>query len=175
MALTAANVRAGTTGALYVADTGTTLPTGATGAPAAGFGEVGYLSDDGITQSIAADQTEINGWQNADVVRVIKTSHSVTYAFTMIETNNEVLEVYYGNVVAGAVVINGDDMPHRSWVLDVIDGTTTTRVVIPDAQVTAWNDVLYQNGEEVGYGVTLTCYPDVTGNKVYIYNSDGAS
>lgn len=175
MALTAANVRAGTTGALYVADTGATLPTGATGAPGAGFGEVGYLSDDGVTQAIATDQTEIKAWQNADTVRTVQTSHSVTYAFTMIETNNEVLEAYYGNAVAGDAVINGDVMPHRSWVIDVIDDTTTTRVVIPDAQVTSRDDVQYQNGEVVGYGVTLTCYPDTSGNKAYIYNSDGAS
>lgn len=175
MATTAANVLVGVTGGAYLAPTGTALPTNSQSALNAAFDEVGYISEDGVTQSISEDITDLKAWQNGDVVRKIQTAHDLTYSFTMIETSDVTLAAYYGNYTAGTVEINGDQLPHKSWVLEVVDGDDDLRVVIPDGQITERGDIVYQNGDAVGYQVTITAFPDGSGNKAYIYVSGTGS
>jgi hypothetical protein len=169
MATTADLVRVGVTGGVYTAPEGTAIPTTVEGALDGAFAEVGYVSEDGLTQSIGADITDIKAWQNGDVVRKIQTSHDLTFAFTMIETSSVTLEAYYGNYTAGTVEITGDQLPHGPWVLSVIDGDAVIRIVIPDGQVTERGDISYVNGDAVGYPVTISCFPDVSGVKAYMY------
>jgi hypothetical protein len=169
MATTASLVRVGVTGGAYTAPEGTTIPTTAEASLDGAFAEVGYISEDGVTQSMAADITDIRAWQNGDVVRKIQTSHDLTYAFTMIETSEVTLEAYYGNYTTGTVEINADQLPHGPWVLSVIDGDAVIRIVIPDGQVTERGDISYVNGDAVGYPITITAFPDGSGNKAYMY------
>lgn len=171
MATTAANVRVGVTGGAFHAPIGTTAPTDATTTLNAAFKEVGYIGEDGITQAISADMSDIKAWQNGDVVRKVQTSHELTFQFVMIETNAETLKVYYADPDASvtAVQITGDQSEHEVWVLEVADGINDIRVVLPDAQVTERGEVVYKSDEAIGYDVTLTAYPDDTGVKAYIY------
>src|SRR5690349_12761799 len=110
---TASNVQVGVTGAVRVAPTGTTLPTNTSASPHASFDEVGYISEDGVTQSVSEDITDLKAWQNGDVVRKIQTSHDLTFQFTMIETSDVTLATYYGNYAAGAVQITGEQLDHK--------------------------------------------------------------
>ena len=87
MALDATQVRVGVTGAVYVAPTGTTLPTDATTSLAVAFDDVGYISEDGVTETQDTDTNDIVAWQNGAVVRKIQTSHDLTYSFAMLETS----------------------------------------------------------------------------------------
>ena len=182
MALTAANVINGTTGAVYFAATGTTLPTNPTTALDAALlaGELGYISEDGITKSIGTETTDIKAWQNGDVIDTIQTSHLVTVQFAMLETNANTLEAYYGdytdNGTYSTIRVRGDQQSRGVWVIQVVDGSDYFRVVIPDGKRTANDDVVYQNGVPIQYGVTITCFPDTSSNKAYIYSAThGAS
>lgn len=171
MANTAANVRVAVTGSIYSAPLGTALPTDTTTALNAALKDLGYASEDGITQAISTDQTDIKAWQNGDVVRKIQTSHDLTYQFTMIETSADVLKVYYADptATASAIKIKGTQTDHLVWVIEVRDGAKTIRICLPDAQVTERGDVSLKGDEAIGYDVTLTAYPDATGVKAYIY------
>ena len=182
MAQVASNVRVGVTGAVYKAPTGTALPTSVSAALNAAFRDVGYISEDGVTTSTPTDTNDIRAWQNGDIVRRVQTSHDFTIAFTMIETNAEVLEMYYGNFTAGPGGASGvvEVRSEQGWrgeiVLHVVDDDQLIRVVVPDGQITERDDVAYVNGDAIAYGVTITCYPDVTGVKAYIYfETDAAS
>lgn len=166
---TAANVRVGVTGGVAYAPEGTTLPTTATAALDGAFDDVGYISEDGVAQSIGEDITDLKAWQNGDVVRKIQTSHDYTLSFTMIETSEVTLKAYYGNYAAGVVEINGSQLPRNPWVLTVVDGDAEIRVVVPDGQITERGDIVYQNSDAIGYQVTITCFPDDEGNKAYLY------
>lgn len=177
MALNASNVMVGVTGAAYNAPLGTTVPTDADTAVAAAFLDTGYIHEDGVTQSIETDVTDIKAWQNGDVVRKIQTQHDYTLNFKMIETTGQTLKLYYADptATATAVKVTGAQSPHSAWVLEVRDGEKTVRIVLPDAQITERGEVTYKTDEAVAYDITITAYPDANGVKAYLYLDDGTS
>jgi hypothetical protein len=167
----AGNVVVGVSGAVAYADIGSTVPTTISGTLDAAFDDVGYVGDGGVTQAMNADVTDIKAWQNGDVVRKVQTSHDLTYQFEMLETSDVTMEAYYGDQDA----ITGAQLAHKAWVLDVLDDDRNIRVVIPDGQVTERGDVVYNGSEAVRYPVTITAYPDGSGNKAYIYRGTDIS
>ena len=175
MALTASNVLVGVTGGVFFAPTGTALPTSPSASKNAAFLEVGYLTEDGITQSIGDTTTEIKAWQNADVVRRIQTDHSAQFKLVLMETNANTLAAYSGdNYSAGVEQVKGGVMPRKAWILDVVDGSNLIRIVIPDGQITERGDIQYVNGDAITRPITIECYPDASGVKAYIYYTTSA-
>lgn len=177
MTLQASNVRVAVTGGIYRADPETTAPTSALGTLDAGFDELGYVSEDGITQAIGAEVSSIKAWQGGDEVRKVQTSHALTYAATLIETSELTLETYYGNFEdlgdgEGLVRITSDQPEHYSWALHMVDGVHRIRLYIPDGQVTERGDVVWVNASTVAYPVTISCFPDDEGVKAYKYIAD---
>lgn len=157
------NVRVAVTGAVYVGPTTTTAPTGTTGLPT-GLTDLGYVSDDGVTESRDRSTNKLKAWQNAAVVREVVTDASISYKFVLWETKRETVELFYGTKVdttTGALVIVPSATGGRqSFVLDIVDGADFIRAYIPSGEVTDVGDQVYQSGEAVGYEVTVTCYPD---------------
>lgn len=181
MVAAAANVRVAVTGIVSTAPAGTTLPTTVSAALAAAFVDVGYISEDGISFATATDQTEIKAWQNGDTVRNLQTSHNFEASFAILETNEKALEVYFGNFTHGAgatdgvAQVRGGTTYRGPWVFDVVDGVERMRIVVPDGQVTGREDLTFANGDAIGYGITLTCYPDASSVKAYIYTQTAAA
>lgn len=167
---TAANVLVGATGNIYGAPTGTALPTTTGAALNAAFVNLGYVSDAGVVQSIGRDKTSIKAW-GGDEVRVIRTSHELSYAFTMIETNPASLEAYYGEQtdVQTVVEISANAPQRQEWIIHVVDGVNIVRIVIPDGEIIETGDVTYSTEEAIGYPVTLSAYADTSGIKAYKY------
>jgi len=169
MSLDASKVEVAVTGAVYLAPLGTTGPTDSEIALNAAFKAVGYISEDGITETPEEDTTEIRAWQNGDIVRRVLSSHEIQYQFTMIETNEVTLEAYYGNYDAGDVVVTGEQLPRQALVIETIDDGKIRRRFAPVAQVVERGEVQLTNDEATGFEVTFTCYPDTNGGKVYIF------
>lgn len=177
MANTADNVLVGfplASGGVLAGPTGTTLPTDATTAPDAALVATGYITEDGVTQTIDSDTEEIVAW-GGDIVRVINTTHALSYTLSFLETNEAVLVEVYGdeNVTTTTgnhvVLINSKPLPHRVYVLEVKDGERRVRIVIPDGQITERGEVVYVHTDAVKYEITITAYPDASGNKAYLY------
>jgi hypothetical protein len=165
MSLDAGNVNVAVTGAVYVAPVGTTGPADADTALAATWKNVGYISEDGVTEGNNTESDEITAWQNSDVVRKTITKSETTYQFTMIETNSTSLSLFYGKTIAAAAeshVIGGSANAKVAIVIDVIDGTQVIRRHIPSAEVTERGEVKFAASEALGYDVTVTAYPDAT-------------
>lgn len=187
MATNSDNVLVGVTGAIYKAPAGTTLPTSAYAALDVAFKELGFVTEEGVTEAQSTQVTNLRAWQNGTVVRKVQTEHDVTYQFTLMETNPEALEAYYGNYATasggGKVEINAAKMPRECWVVDVIDDESKVRIVIPAGEVTTKGQVAYVNGNAATYSITLTAYEDpaYAGSesadaKAYVYyDSDGTS
>lgn len=159
MALTADNVVVGVTGKVYTGATTATAPTSSTAA-LTGFTELGYVSSDGVSFTTDKSTNQIRAWQNADLVRESITEGTVTYSFTLLETTEEVLALYFGSVVVdGKVTLNPTNTGGRkSFVIDVVDGAKAIRHYVPSGEVLAVEAQTIQNGEAVAYGVTVTAY-----------------
>jgi hypothetical protein len=172
MALDANNVVVGITGAIYAGPTTATAPTSST-ATLTGFTELGYAGPDGVSFTIDRSTNQIRGWQNADLLREIVTEGTATYSFMLLETNQEVLETYFGvSMVGGKIELKPTSTGgKKSFVIDVIDGDKAIRHYIPAGEVMGVEAQTIQNGEAIGYGITITAYV-VNGRSADIYFSE---
>lgn len=180
MANVASNVSAGkpkTTGAIWVAPKGSTLPTDTATTLDAAFKCLGYCSDDGLTNSTDLESETIKAW-GGDTVLTIQTSKEDRFGFTLIEILNEdVLKFVYGSTnVSGTlstgltVTANNADVEEVAIVIDMImRDNSAKRIVIPDCKISEFGDVVYSDSEAVGYETTVTCMPDSSGNTHYEY------
>lgn len=178
MAADPENVRVAVTGIVSVAPTGTTAPTDATTALNVAFTDVGEIGEDGVEESWDDSTTDIRNNAGA-VVRSIISQTSGTVQFTMLETNATTLELYYkGSTITGTgpytLPIAAPQADRRSWVLDTLDGTIPERLYIPDGEVTSRGPITHAASGAKQYQVTVTCYPDASGNLAYKFSSDTA-
>jgi hypothetical protein len=161
MALNSADVRVGISGAVCFAPVGTPAPRNAVDPLPEVWRDLGYLHEDGIDEDRNRSLSETTAWQNADVVRVSVTSASFTKKFTMIETNRNSVEFFYGRPVEadGSIVIDpGETGPRRAIVIDYIDGDAYCREHLPEAQVTEVDTQTVNSADPVGYTTTVTAY-----------------
>ena len=164
MALDSDNVRVAVTGAVYVAPTGTASPNYSDDALDAAFQDLGYVSSDGISESMDKSTTQIRSWQDGSLVREITSEGTYSVSLTFIETNQNVLELYYGTALtSGAANIDPRETGGRKmFVIDVIDGTNIERTYIPAGEVTSIGERTLASGEAIGYEVTITAYADAS-------------
>lgn len=163
MALDSDNVRVAVTGAVYVGPTTATAPSSSSSA-LTGFTDLGYVSADGITETIDKTTAQIRAWQNGALVREVVSEGTYSVAMTFIETNQDVLELYFGSDLTGGE-LDGDPTKsggRKSFVIDVVDGDIVERTYIPAGEVTAVGERVLASGEAIGYNVTITAYADTS-------------
>lgn len=165
MATDSANVRVAVSGEILVGETSASAPSG-TGGSTTGFTGLGFVSEDGVTETRDRSSDDIKAWQNAATVRTVITDANLTYTFTLIETKKETVELYYGSEVTEAasdgsfVIVPSNTGGRKSFIIDVVDGDELIRTYVPQGEVTETGDKVYASGEPIGYEVTITAYPD---------------
>lgn len=179
------------TGAIKNAPLGTTLPTlssitkqGVTLDNA--FTGDEYVSEDGLTLTPAMSTTDIKDWSGATVRKVLE-SFDGTLSWTMISTNASALGIAFGadHVTTQAAATAhgaqiraelGAHIPEaRSWVFLMKDGDARIVIVVPNGQVTEVGEVTFASNAAVGWNVTLSCYPDESGECIYVMTDDGVT
>jgi hypothetical protein len=177
MALDSDNVRVAVTGAVYVAPTGTTGPSFSDDALDNAFSDLGYVSADGIVETIDKSTTQIRSWQDGSLVREIVSEGTYSVEMTFIETNQDVVELYYGSSLTSGE-LDGDPRAtggRKSFVIDVIDGSSIERTYIPAGEITAVGERTLASGEAIGYTVTITAYADTDSTTFKKFFSDFGS
>lgn len=175
------NVSAGkpkVAGAVYRAPLGTTLPTDAMTALAQAFVDMGYISEDGVTNTNSPETEKIRAW-GGQTVLVVSTDKPDTFKLTFLEAlNADVLKTVYGdtNVTVNAqastisVTSNVAALEDHVYVIDIaMRGGALKRIVIPQGELSELGDIVYKDDEAVGYEVTLECMPDANNNTHYEY------
>lgn len=152
-------------GGVYWAPAGTTLPKNAVDPLDAAFANVGYLSEDGVTNATDTDSTEGKEMGGSTVLHEIS-SYGETFQFTMIETNETSLKLRYGsqNVASsenGIAVYHS--MPSGEIGILVIEilltGNKVKRIVVPEASASEFGDITYDSSDLIGYDVTMSAGP----------------
>lgn len=167
-------------GAIYSAPKGTTLPTDAKAALDPAFKTLGYVSEDGLTNSNSPSSDTIKGW-GGDTVATVQTEKQNTFSYTLIESLNiNVLKEAYGEenvngtLETGIVIkANAKELPEHPVVIDMTlrDGIYQ-RIVIPNGKVSEIGDISYTDSDAVGFEITLTALPDTTGDTAKTYIVD---
>lgn len=177
------------TGAIKYAPIGTTLPSLSSITPAAvtldpAFTGNEYVSEDGLTLSPGMSTSDIRDWSGS-VVRKVMESFDGTLSWTMISTNASALGIAFGadNITTQAASAShgnqvmaqlGAHLPApQSWVFLMKDGDARIVILVPNGQVTEVGDVTFVSNDAVGWNVTLACYPDSSGQSIYIMTDDG--
>lgn len=177
---TATNVSTGRpniAGSVFVAPKGTTVPTDATTALDIAFNCLGYVSEDGLENANEMDMSAIKEWGGSIVYRSL-TELNDEFSLTLIESENiDVLKAVYGDAnvteADGAITVDvkADDPEEKVWVFELaLRGNKKKRIVVPDGAVTARETISYTAEDAIGYGITVSAYPDENGSthKEYI-------
>lgn len=191
MANTKANVSTGkpaVAGAIYRGLIGEnlTIPTDATTSLDTDFKCLGYVSEDGLTNSMSGEKEEIKAW-GGDPVLVTNDNQEDQFKFTLLEVLNEdVLKAVYVDenvtVVAATttvpkhitIVKNGAEQPYCAWVVEMLlQGDNPKRIVIPKGKISEVGEIVYKDDEAIGYEITISAAKDDNGNTHYEYLSIG--
>ena len=181
MTLVASNARVGITGAIRRAPIGTTAPTDAVSPLDAAFGDLGYISDEGVNLSFEDSVENKFAWQSATLIRSI-TSESVTALnFSMLEWKGNNLEYFFRGstmveVAADNFRLDGGPItadPHM-LVADIVDGTRAIRWLFGNAEVVARGEISITNSDLMMLPVTLNFYPDANGRPFQVWSNDPA-
>ena len=177
------------TGAIKHAPKGTAIPALADITKAAvtlnqAFTGDEYVSQDGLTLAPSMSTTEIKDWSGATVRKVLE-SFDGTLSWTMISTNAGALAIAFGAdhvTTAAATATHGAQVQaalgaylpeEQAWVFLMKDGDARIVIAVPDGQITEVGEVTFASNAAVGWQVTLSCYPDASGNCIYIMTDDG--
>ena len=154
-------------GAVFRAPLGTTLPTNAKSTLSSDFKDLGYVSEDGVTNANSPETENIKAW-GGEIVYTSQTEKKDEFVLTLISSlNEEVLKTIYGD---GNVTVNEDnsidvkattdEAQEAIYVIDMIlRNGALKRIVIPDGKITEVGDIVYKDDEVTGYETTFTCLP----------------
>lgn len=183
---TAANVSTGKpkiTGAVYRAPVGSTAPTDASTALDSAFAELGFVSEDGVTNNNSPDSDNVKAW-GGQVVLVVVNEKADEWTLTLIESlNPNVLKTVYGDahVTVGqngmiTVQASADQLPSNAYVIDMqLKGGAMKRVYIPNGDIKETGEVVYKDDEPIGYEITISALPDTNGISHYEFIQPAAA
>ena len=158
-------VSLGATGSIYYAPHGSDTPTGLDSYETP-YVNLGWLSDEGLSEQIARESQAFTPWQSNSPVRESATSEEFTFSATLWTIGGLANAMRYGVAAedmtyeeAGKYVefTQGADLPKDfrfCLSFDVLDGDKHRRFFLPAASVTEPSDVTYQNGDLIGYPMT---------------------
>lgn len=164
-------------GAIATAPVGTALVTDATAELDGAFENLGYISEDGLTNENTRESENIKAW-GGQVVASLQSEKEDKFTYTLLEISNIVVlkEVFGQNNVSGdlsngiTVKVNADELEERSIVIDMIlNNGILKRIVIPVGKIVEMGEVVYKDDEVAGYEVTVQAFPDSEGNTHYEY------
>ena len=161
---------------IYTAPIGTELPTDTTTPLAEAYKSLGYVSEDGITESESKDTENVIAF-GGDVVLITEGEHSYTVQFALMEyLNIDVQKVRHGDsnvtgtLEAGLTIKgNANSTEDRVYVIDLLLNNAIERLVIPCGKVTETGDKTRNNSDAITTDITITGLPDENGNKYYDY------
>lgn len=159
----------GANSGVWVGVAGAALPTSASGViatGASGFGEVGWLSSDGITESHGMDSNPVNAWQGGSQIKILKNNETRSFKFQALEENAVVMGLLRpgstvstaGNVTTTRVksATGSNRLP---FVIDLIaDASTKKRICIDSGEVSEFADVVYTDSALTVYEFTVSVY-----------------
>lgn len=148
--------------AVYLAPVGTTMPATLDGALDAAFEDIGWLHEDGITETFTGSKAEIRGHQGAGVVRSRMESPGTQFTFVALESKAQTKALRYDEknvdeTTSGVRKVTrrpGQKVSVRAAVVDVFDTDDTTvkeRWVFPRIEISPDSERTFTNADIAGF------------------------
>lgn len=158
----------------FCATAGTTVPSVGSSLGSS-FDNMGFISSDGLEESIESDKTEVVD-MNGEVVYVMTSKETEKIKITLISFTLAALKEMHGhgNVSSTSSLITiqhkATNRTQQTYVFDLLlkDGRAW-RKVIPYGQVTEVGPIVHGAGNVFGREITITCAPDSSGVRIYDY------
>jgi hypothetical protein len=174
------NVRLWDTVDVYTATAGSTLPTDTTTALNAAFINLGLLTEDNVVRSRNVDITDVRSL-GGDLVRRKRSGQMMEIGFTAMENSHEVFR--RANPGSSATTTTGITTrlykKQTTVLLAVVivstEGANISRTIIPSCEVSSSGDTPMGPTDAYGYPMTITVYPDSTGQLMSEITNDAAA
>lgn len=173
------------TGGILHGPLGLALPTDIDGVPDVGFKKLGYVGEDGLQPGGERTLEEKRDW-GGDVIANIQSGHSSSFQFTLLAVfDPDVLTAVFGasNVTVTPATVStgtlitvaegGEELPFGEWIFEMASGPRKQRIVIPNGQIGTVEELPIVANDLQGFTVSVNCYKDEAGKKVYRYYDDG--
>lgn len=191
MAKTASEVRIAGTGEVYVAPVNTAEPPDPTSALPSDWVGLGYTTDDGATIARSPNQENIEVWQSVTPVRIVATSLELTIQAQMVQSNADILSLYFGMPDGfeepSAGIFRGEipavpEVTERALVMEWIDGELpgspgtplATRLWLPRSTLSDTGDTSLTRSDAVGWDMTWSALAPDSGPVGVILTNDPA-
>lgn len=134
----------GANGTIWIAPVGTAAPASQSAAPGAGWVDIGFTSEDGVTLTDSKTLESINVWQLQNPARRIVTERDTQVAFVARQWNADTVKLAFGGgevteVTAGNYKYEPPDpeeIAEYALMVDWHDGDKDYRFVMPRGMVT---------------------------------------
>lgn len=157
----AAEIMVGASGAVYVAPTGTALPSDITTALNAAFIDYGLITEDGVQVEPTMDQEVLYSWQLLGRSRTIVIRRDLQVTFALQQWNELTLPFAFGGgVISGTnpylfAPTETQVRDVRAMVIQWADGTRDFRLVMPEVEVTDLASFTLSKSAEAALSVTV--------------------
>lgn len=131
---------------------------------------IGWTTSDGITEGYEDETEDIDAWPGGAIIRSVTKKTKSTLKFQCQESSDLVLSLFHKTqVIPGAdglrafrILTPGKQI--HSFGLDIKDGNTFMRLVIPKGEVAERAEITYKTDETMKYELTLTMYAGSNGD-----------
>lgn len=168
-------------GLIWMAPSGATAPIDATTSLAAAWKNMGGITEAGVSIKQSTSTTKKKFYGSPAIQRTLVTDQETTIDVAFGELNARVMEVYWRkalNSITPAVstgvwstTAGNYNRQLYAMVIDMVDGVNRLRFYCPSVEVTSQGDIKIANSETLEWGVTLSAYPDTSGNYIYPFGA----
>lgn len=172
----------GANGTVRIAPIGTAAPADSAVAPAAGWLDLGYLSEDGVTLTDARTIEKIPVWQLFYAARMIVTERDFMIAFVMRQWSEVNVPLAFGGGVVSTVTAGNykytppapELIDERAAMVDWVDGTKKYRLIVPRCLVTENVETNLSRTAAADLPITLSIVGDDSADNWYLLTNDPA-
>lgn len=184
MALVTSEVRLAPEGRVYVADLGTAEPTGVSAAWAAGWADLGYINEDGVSLTPSVDTNSIRAWQSLHDLKRPIVGVEFEISFVPMQVNQTTVGLYFlgteDEFTSPAAGVGRLEVPNSPGTQERMLGIEWTddegdinRFVVPRAQITDREALQLQRPEALTLGLTFVALAGPNGYMA-VYLTDNA-
>jgi len=143
-----------------------------------GWHDAGMVTEDGLTAKFSQETKKIKAYGSNQVQRTLVTGEETSFSLAFQETNPVSTAIWTRKAVGYYVpdangaweLVHGPyEQRFYSAMFEMIDGPNHIRMYVPKIEVTDRVDRKAAAGEVFTWGVTMTAYPDASGNTAYEY------